>query len=120
MAIFEGTLRVRFHPTKNMVFLEAGDRDSTLTAADAEVVLSKAMEAAEARGAALCRYSFYVPEVSEMIPLDVKTIPVAWVRSAANVKGRVVGITLGRFKKPRLTVAPDDKKVSRKLIQDIA
>lgn len=121
MAIFEGTLRVRFHPVKNMVFLDEGDKDSTLTAADAESVLSKALEAAEARGATMCRYSFYVPKVSEGIPKEIKTISAAEVRKAASVPGRAVGITLGRFKTPLLTVAPDGKKVSTKrFIQDIA
>lgn len=118
MRHFEGTVRVRIHPTKGLT-LDKGVSGSTLTAADAGEILAKSLEAAAAHKVGFDRWSFYIPGVNEKLPKEQATIPLATVLKHA--KGIEPRIRLGKFAKPVMVIADEPAPTTRKsAIIDIA
>lgn len=111
-ATFEGTLRIRSHAEKG-VMLDKGVETSTLTAADAVTVLSKAVAYADANKMGLDRWSFYIPEVSQKLAKDAKHVTVAQVKAALKA-GNVPTIRTGNWGKPVMTIAHPVKQTSTK------
>ena len=118
MRNFEGTVRVRIHPSKG-VTLDRGVAGSTLTAADAERIIALAREAGAKHKVGFDRWSFYIPTVNEKLAknenLSLKDI------DAALKAGKTPKVRLGKFAKPVLVLADDQAPTKRESkIIDIA
>jgi hypothetical protein len=118
MATFEGTVRIRLHPVKGIV-IDRGTATSTLTAADAPVILGKMLDAAEAHGVGIDRWSLYIPEVATAMKKSEKQIPIGKIKPYLD-GSRAVVLTAGNYGSPRLIVASPVKTVKTSKIVDIA
>jgi hypothetical protein len=103
MRAYEGTVRIRLHPTKGIT-LDKGAEGSTLKASDAERILALSVEAAQKHKAVLDRWSFYVPGASEKLAKDAKGLQ----PSAMAVQGATPRIRASRFGTPVLILAKDE------------
>jgi hypothetical protein len=119
MRNFEGTVRVRIHPSKG-VMLDRGVAGSTLTAADAERIMALAREAGAKHKVWFDRWSFYIPTVNEKLAenenLSLKDIDDALkAGKTPRVKSHK------KYAKPVLVLADDQAPTVRKSkIIDIA
>ena len=116
MRNFEGTVRVRIHPTKG-VTLDKGVEGSTLTAADAEKILAIAMGAAKQHKVGFSRWSFYIPTVNEALPKGANLT----LKDVEKAKGKTPRLRLGKFAAPVLVLADEQAPTKRESkIIDIA
>jgi len=105
MRAFEGTVRVRLNAEKGTVILDRGIESSTLTAADAEKILSLAIEAGQSRAFDLDRWSFFVPELSNKLGKTANGLDPKQVLKAMKVKGTEVRLRAGKWGKPVMVIA---------------
>jgi hypothetical protein len=120
MRDFEGTVRVRFHPEKRVVFLDRGTKGSTLTAADAEKILALAIVAAEERKVGFDRWTFYIPGVNQKLARDDQALPLKDVVEALKA-GKKPKVRLGNYAKPQIVIGDESGPLKRESkIVDIA
>lgn len=116
MRDFEGTVRVRIHPTKG-VMLDKGVAGSTLTAEDAGKILDLCMGAAKQHKVGFDRWSFYIPKVNEALPKGANLT----LKDMEKAKGKTPRLRLGKFAKPVLVLADEQAPTKREsTIIDIA
>lgn len=118
MAIYEGTVRIRLHPKKGIT-LDKGNDTSTLTAGDAEQILTTMVSAAKQHKVGIDRWSLYIPELAAKLAKDAAQIPPAKVESFMDGSKTAV-VTTDKFGKPRLLLAAPIKTVRKSAIVDIA
>jgi hypothetical protein len=87
------------------IFLDRGNKTSTLTAQDAPEVLTQALAACKEHKAKLDRWTFYVPEIADKLPKTAKLLDPKAVAAIADRDDVEIKLTLGKFGKPRLVVA---------------
>jgi hypothetical protein len=118
---FEGTVRVRFDAESGRIFLERGNKDSTLTAMDADKIAKIALDGATAHKAGLDRWSFYVRGENEKLDDPKATLDPKVVAKAlkAGIKPTLVAAKWG---KPALWLEDATAKASVKVskYQDLA
>ena len=113
--VYEGTVRLRFNPDTNVVYLDRGVSGSTLTAKDASRIAELALEAATAHKASLNRWTFYVAGENQKLPkkgekgYESSTLPVAALKKALK-EGYKASLRLGNgYGKPNLWLLPPDE-----------
>ena len=115
---YEGTLRIRFNPEKNMVFLDKGVKDSTLTTDEAVSILDIMVEAADERKCGIDRWSLYIPEISEKLPKTTAVVTTAVIKKALK-DGNEPFIRAGKWGKPQIVLGSPVKTVRRSKFVDI-
>ena len=87
-----------------MLFL-ARDVNGKYDASNAVQALPEWLEAAKKAESGLDRYCFYIPEVSQKLPKDAVTLPVAAVEKALK-DGFTATVRVGNFGIPKIVIAP--------------
>ena len=106
---------VEISPKKGEKMLHAKrDAKGGYTADDVTLEKLKGwLAAAKTHGVGCCRWTFYIPEVSQKLAKGDTTMPVAVVEKAIK-DGAVPYVSLGGFGQPRITLAkPDTAKATK-------
>lgn len=104
--LFRGTFRASIDTRKgvSMLFL-ARDVNGKYDASNAVQALPEWLAAAKKAESGLDRYCFYIPEVSQKLPKDAVTLPVAAVEKALK-DGFTATVRVGNFGIPKIVIAP--------------
>ena len=120
MRNYEGTVRVRLHEARG-VMLDKGIATSTLTAEDTVKLVTAMVEGAKTHKVGICRWSLYIPDVSEKLPKAQAQIPVKAVEAALK-DGAEATLKAGKWGSPTLILAAPRAAAAKssKFIADIA
>ena len=114
---YEGTIGIHIHKEKGLMLVK-GEKDSYLTANDADEILRASMEAATKHGVTFEPYSFYIPGVNEKLEKAGKPLTVKHLEDAVKAGLKPVVIR-GGWGKPKLLIAieREPKKRESKIIK---
>ena len=102
---FEGTVRIIADLDTGLVRLTRGVAGSTLTASDADAIVTKAIESAKKHKLALDKWSFFIPDVNDKLAKDDKKLPVASVEKALK-NGFKPFLRAVKWGQPRINILP--------------